>query len=217
MALPDPLPIDQFVARLPVGSIRMDLGETASMSRTAGGATLSSDLGDRLWQGEIALDVMEAREADFAHARINLLRGGGRRFEVYDTRRPYPFHDPEGTILGAAAPAIAALDPDDFRVMSLSGLPAGYRLSVGDYLGYAHDGVRRALHIVQEEVVAAATGVTPLFEVLPHRRRGATVGVAVTLVRAHCLAAIDPGSTTIGASRRTIAQGTVFAFTQDLR
>lgn len=217
MPLPDPLPLALFADLLPVASIRMDLDETAEMSRTAAGAVLSSDRGDRLWMGEVELDVMEAREADLAHARLNLLRGGARRFEVYDTRRPAPRHDPSGALLGAANPVLGALPAGDFRLLSLAGLPGGYRLAVGDYLAYDYAGGRRALHVVQEDVVAGAGGSTAAFEVLPWRRRAAVAGLAVRLVRAGCIAKVEPGSTQIGASRHTLVRGTRFGFRQDLR
>lgn len=217
MPLPDPLPAAEFLDRLQVSGIRFDLAEAVEMSRTAGGARLSADIGDRLWMGEIILASMEPREADFAHARINLLRGGGRRFLVHDTRRPFPTHDPDGTLLGAAVPTIAALDAGDRRLIGLRALPPGYRLAIGDYLSYAYAGGRRALHIVQEEVAADGTGRTPLFEILPLRRIGAAVAAPVQIVRASCHASIDPGGSTVGDSRRTVTQGTSLTWTQDPR
>ena len=114
---------------------------------------------------------------------------------------------------------IGALNADA-RLISLSGLLAGYVLSSGDYLGFAYrsDPARYALHrIWTPQVEADAQGTTPSFTVQPPLRPGADVGAAVTFERAACKAIIRPGSVEPGRTRRFTTEGMAFSFVQTLR
>lgn len=155
-------------------------------------------------------------EAGRPEVLIDILRQAGRSFLVYDTRRPAPLLDPNGTILGAATPTIHTLSADP-RELRITGLPASYVLSPGDYLSFTYgtNPVRYALHRVVATTTAVA-GLTPLFEVTPAIRSGAVTGAAITLIKAHCKAVILAGSVETGSGRRTITEGIGFGYVQSL-
>ncbi len=150
---------------------------------------------------------------------IDVLRQGGRTFEAYDIRRPWPRADFRGVLLGAAQPQILELAANN-RQLRVSGLPTGYQLKRGDYIGwgYATGPVRRALHkVVDISVAADVTGRTAMFEVIPNIREGAQIGAAVSLIRPWCTAIIVPGSVTTGTAAATLTEGASFRFRQTLR
>ncbi len=219
MPLSFPLPREDFIDILPIAEMSLVLPETAQVARTRGGEVLPFELGEPLWEGEVKLGRMTRPESGRPLALIDVLRQPGRSFLVCDTTRTGPLSDPAGVILGAATPVIHEL-PEDPRELRLSGLPAGYILSAGDWIGWSHGAAptRYALHrIVDAEVVAAGTGITPAFEVVPHIRPGVTVGAAVQLIRPVAKAIILPGQTEPGRTRRTLTDGAGFSFIQSLR
>lgn len=215
-----PMNIAAFLDMLPVKSVVFELPEAVEMSRTGGGELLRSNIGNRLWQGEVMLGNLLPYEARDAQALIDLMRGAGSSFLAYHTRFPFPRQDPTGAIVAGASPQILALDAGDARLMSLKGLPVGYALTRGDYLSFTYglNPVRYGLHRVQEvSVLANGAGETPLFEVMPPLRPGVELDGAVELRRAHCKAVIVPDSTQTGRQTRFMRDGMSFKFQQTLR
>lgn len=219
MALSFPLSPAQFIDLLPLQSMTMDCPEQVEASQTGGGEMLVADLGPRLWQGKVTLGRMTRAEAQWAETMIDLLRGAGRSFLLHDRRRAAPLLDPAGAALGASAVTLLSLAAGN-REVRLAGLPVGYRLSVGDHLGFAYGAnpLRHALHrVVTTLVTAAGDGTTPTFEVTPPIRPGAATGVPVALVRPVCKVQLLPGSVEMGSTRGTITEGIAFQFRQTLR
>ncbi len=212
-----PLALDTFFASLMVSEITFDAPPQMELSQTGGGEQLGAEIGPQLWTGTVRLGILTRMELSMPDVLLDLLRRPGASFLAFDTRRPAPLADPVGAILGATVPTIATL-PSDPREISLTGLPAGYVLSRGDYLGWSYDSGRRALHrVVDVTVTASGAGLSPVFEITPPIRPGVTTGTGVTLVRAACKAKIKPGSVTKGSSRKTITEGLSFDFVQTLR
>lgn len=76
------------------------------------------------------------------------------------------------------------------KAVTLKGLPAGYVVSVGDYvqIGAAN------LHQVMEPAKASGSGTTSEFEIRPHLWPASAVNDAVVVKRPSCIMAIVPGS-----------------------
>lgn len=221
MALTYPLALATFADSLLVAEASCELPEQLAQSRTAGGEQLTADLAERLWTGRINIGFQQKHEVGSQEVLVSLLGQAGRSFLMYDRRRPYPLLDPTGSILGAASVTILALNGSDARELSLTGLPAGYTLSRGDYLSFAYTSLsvsRQALHrVVDATVVANGSGQTALFEVEPFIRPGAVAGAAVTLKKAFCKAVKVAGSGAPNVTRSGIAEGLGFDWVQSLR
>lgn len=216
-ALTFPLALDTFFASLMVSEITFDAPPQMELSQTGGGEQLGAEIGPQLWTGTVRLGILTRIDLSMPDVLLDLLRRPGASFLACDSRRPAPLADPVGATLGATVPTIATLPPDP-REISLTGLPAAYVLSRGDYLGWSYSGGRRALHrVVDVTVTASGGGVSPVFEITPPIRPGVTTGTAVTLVRAACKAKIKPGSVSKGTTRKTITEGVSFDFVQTLR
>lgn len=219
MALSFPLSVDAFFDLLPVRSVAFDMPGAFAADETDAGETFTWKHGSRLWEGEITLGKMRYSEIARAEVYLNLLQEPGRTFMVYDTRFPAPQSDKDGALLGAATPLINTLETDA-RELSLSGLPAGYQLTIGDYLSfdYLASPTRHALHrVVTGSVTADGLGVTPVMEVQPPIRSGAAAGAAVSLIRPACMVKVIPGTVTPGTNARGFNQGMSFKIRQTLR
>lgn len=83
--------------------------------------------------------------------------------------------------------------------ISLSGLPAGYNVMVGDYIQIGD----KDLHMVMEPMTASAGGVTTQFEVRPHLWPGVVAPVAATLVKPSCIMTLLPGTVSTTADKDT--------------
>lgn len=215
MPITFPISTTAFMRTLLIAELSFDDPENVETNITGGGEIMKAELAPQLWSGEATLGKMTDTEARNADVLLSLLRGPAATFFAYDTRRPGPQLDRNGAILGAAAVIINSLPTS--REMSLSGLPAAYVLSRGDWLHFNYAG-RRALHrVVDVTVTASGTGVTPVFEVQPVVRAGAVTGTSITLIRAACKAVLVAGGVTKGTGARTIYSGMSFRWQQTLR
>ena len=207
-----------FFGSIKIAASRFRLVVPVGQDRLANGQTIPHLLGASYWTGQA--DLPPAYHADAAAAEVALARleRPGETFLVYDSRYDGPRLDPGGALLAAenSEPEIHTLNSDNRR-MRVSGLPADYVLSAGDYIGwsYGSNPVRHALHRVETDAVADGNGLTPLFAVEPFIRPGAVTGAAVTLVRPVCKARLI--SANYGAGRPLITAGNGFEWEQTLR
>jgi hypothetical protein len=205
-----------FWGLLKLSSARWFLNDPQEVTRFADGSIISQSLGAALWQGEAQLSPAYHSSAAELEARLAKLSGPGQSFFAYDPRYNGPKGDPGGVVLGASTPTIHTLDADNKR-LRVAGLPAGYALSAGDYIGwqYGSNPTRYALHRLVTGATADGAGLTPLFEVYPHIRPGVITTTAVSLVRPVIKARVL--SSGYGAGVPLITQGSTFQFTQVLR
>jgi len=144
-----PLPVSA-TADLPTRQSLPVLGYDGSTTRTRGGQPLSARFGDRLWR--MALTMPSGYHA--AHRRwqalLSLLEQPGASLLM--PVRPYtgPALDPGGAALGASSPNLHTISADR-REIRISGLPAGYTISAGDFLSFTYSSspTRYALHHVR--------------------------------------------------------------------
>lgn len=159
--------------------------------RLADGTVIASAIGAALWRVSARMPQMPVAQYRAVQARLVRLQQPGNFVMAWDVSAHGPASDRGGVILGSATPVVQAVDADAAR-LRVSGLPAGYVLSAGDWIGwtYASSPVRYALHQLVTGAVADGTGLTPLFEVQPHIRAmpngtglAGLVGAPVSLVR----------------------------------
>lgn len=218
MAYSFPLSTAQFLDLLPIKEMTFELSEAVETDETGGGEILTADLGTRLWQGEIVLGDMLPDEADDALGMLDLLRRAGGSFMVYDRGRPWPRADWQGAALAGASPVLHTVAAST-REIRIAGLPPGYQLRRRDAVAWAYGAnpTRYALHRLAAPVTANGSGLTPLVEVVPNVRPGASTGVAVQLVKAACKAVIVPGSYQPGRRKARLTSGASFKWQQTLR
>ena len=193
MALTFPLSTAAFADILGIVTASLKLNTNRELSGMGSGQTLEADLSPELWIADVATRSWRAGDARRHEALVNAIVRSMGTFYLYDPRKAVPRLDPGGVILGAATVQINSLP--DAKSMSLKGLPADYKLSVGDHLSFDYGTpARRAFHELAEDVTANGSGVTPAFEVSPFIRTGAATNLVVTLVKPTVKVKIVPGS-----------------------
>lgn len=217
MAVSFPLSLTQFFDKLRVVSASLELPAAIDVSVTQGGEIFTASAGNALWRGALILARTPLSRSEEVSALLRLLARPGSSFMARPVARAYPYSDPDGS----AALTSVVLDSvaGNNRDITLTGLPAGFVLSPGDYLSfdYGTSPLRHAFHQLISGAVADATGLTPPFEVIPPIRAGAALGAAVTLQAPSFKAVIEPGSIAEGAYRRVSLDGVQLGFRQTLR
>lgn len=166
-------------AGLRVASSTFQLQIPQRQQRTAGGDVYAAGLGAPLWSGRAVLRPGPHVTQIAVEAALDRLRRPGQRLELWDTRVRGPRADPTAALLGPAVPQLLEVGGNAVR---LTGLPPGYLLQRGDYLGWSYGAspVRRALHRVwTPQVVAGAQGITGWIEVEPLIRPGVPVSAVI--------------------------------------
>lgn len=207
--------VEAFFAPLRVARIRWHLGGVFESTRTLGGGGINHQLGERLWEGSIALDIDEHASQLAVEAWVARMQDPGQGFLMFDPRARWPRSDPGGVILGAATPVIHAL-PAGNRTLRIAGLPPGYALDAGTALSweYASAPVRHAHHRLLTAGVADGAGVTPALEVAPAIRPGSAVGAEVRLIDPVCKARVV--GVVWGDAAGAISEGPVLSWEQTL-
>lgn len=199
MTITYPLPLS-FWDDFPGWSTEFELQWRREHSRTAGGRTVVKDMGSPLWRMSAQSRSMKPNELDHWRARLTLLENGLKTFRAFPKSRCYPIAYPNGSWPGAfdGTAQLAAISSNR-KTISLSDLPDGYTVSVGDFIQLGDND----LHQVMEAATAAEDGTTGQFEVRPHLWPGVVAPHASIVVRPSCIMVIVPGSVSTTAELAT--------------
>ena len=159
------------------------------LARTAGGDSQAKDMGPAVWRATYATVPMPEGGARALYADLLTLRGAVHPF--YVTVLPDAPAARDGEAL--AGVTVASVSPDN-AALALTGLPAGFEMTYGDYLSIETAAGGRELHMLARGAAADGSGATPEMEVVPHVRPGTTAGDAVTLVGPVVEMKLEPGS-----------------------
>lgn len=161
--------------------VSFDIRRTEERSGAGSGDFWSAELAPPLWQASVALADVDAAQG----ARVNALV---RRLGT------------DGTLL-VADTHVAAIDvPGPVTVntiggerdsLSLSGLPAGQTLQVGQRLSVAFGGGGIYYAEIGSDVTADGSGDTPLIDLYPYLPAGIEVGQAVDVATPACKVKIE--------------------------
>jgi hypothetical protein len=161
-------------------------------STQASGRVLVKDMGTPLWTLRAQSKPLSPNNLDRWRARLTGLENGLVLFKAYPMSRCFPQAYPNGSWPTGGAftgSGVLATVAGDRKTITVSGLPAGFDITVGDYLS-----VSGFLHQVMEGVTASGGGVTPAFEVRPHLNVTVSPGGAVSFKQPSCNMALTPGS-----------------------
>ncbi|MDR7232298.1 hypothetical protein J2X45_003404 [Caulobacter sp. BE264] len=206
-----------------------ELGRRDFLSPETGGRVGSIAVGPPVWVAEWSLGQGGPRRADEWVAFVDSLEGSKRLFVGRDLSRPYPlaYQDTAlagltraagGAFNGAASAWSIDTDDDGAPILVLSGLPAFFRLSRRDYVGFrwTTEGVeRRALVRLAKDYTGTGEGwgLLPIQPAVP--------SIVPPTATAHfdlpgCLMRLIPDKTVIGAMDRRLAPAVTVAAIQDL-
>lgn len=217
MTLSDPRATADFVDLLRITSVVWRSQRNDELSGVGSGQTWTAEEAPPLWGADVTIDTINIAAARRAKAMINSLSSPGQTFYLYDPIAKYPASDPDGSILGSSTVVIDSIGSDNMS-LALSGLPADYELSPGDYfhVDYGSDPTRRALFEISEAATASGLGVTGTFAIYPHLQTGITTTMQVTLIKPAARVFIVPGSINLGTEEGVIVSGIAFTALQKL-
>jgi hypothetical protein len=195
MALTEPF---DLLSNFPGWTTGFDPEFRQEQSRSTGGRTYVKDLGPELWQMKAQSKMLSPNLLDYWKARLHALENGLFTFIGYSLSRTYPIAYPRGSWpTGGSFDGISAnlaTVNANRKAVTVAALPAGFRLSIGDYVQVG----ATDLHRVMEAATANGSGLTPEFEVRPHIWPGVAGGfsppLSVSVKRPACIMAIVPGS-----------------------
>lgn len=174
----------------PVKTVKFDLMPRQSKSRQANGTPIVVDFGLPIWAASFSTASMSHALCVEMQAVLNALDGMINPIWVRDTRREFPAAYPKG---GFADTGSITTWGASGKSVSMSGLPAGFVLSRGDYFTYVLSG-KRYLHQVMESITAGGLGATGDFEIRPHYPTGASGTVSATFLTPQMSFIVDPAT-----------------------
>lgn len=175
---------------------RLVLEPRQQLARTADGRVTAQDLGPPIWRGvEFSTVPMRREEADGAISEFNSLRGALFSFYAYDVAKPRPAAaatDDQYDLTGITVSSISA----DRTQMALTGLPAGFVMTYGDFISVRTSIGGRELHRVVRAYPGSYNGLgtTPLMEIEPPARAAVAAADVVDLIKPFVEMRLEPGS-----------------------
>lgn len=215
---------------MPVGGIDeqyFEIERNDALSPSGRGRVYGVQQGFPLWYTEIGLSDDDADAADEWTTFVDTLDGAGNLFYGYDVTRPYPKAYPSG-LSGMTRPDGAAFDGSAAawslnaarNVVSVTGMPAGFSLSLRDYVGFKWSTYSRALVRVTEAGIADGAG-NLTFSVRPAVPGSDTVTIVPATATLHfdkpkCLMRLMVSKTKLSSRDVLQAMGGTIAAIQDL-
>jgi hypothetical protein len=216
MALAFPLSLADFLDRFPVAEITLDCPVRTSGRNQASGANYTFEEAEPIWIGSVQFATMPASQAASLEVLLRALEVPGRSFIATHPRQRGPVNDRGGASLAAYGGVTLQNLSFELHVVVVAGLPALFELVAGDRFSVVLADGRRAMHEVQEGVVADATGQAGV-SVWPYLRPGLAASDVVDFIRPAFKATIVPGSRSRGSDARGKVSGIGFSFMQNIR
>ena len=204
MALTYPYALSVLADRLAIAQVVWDIQRNDELSGTGDGQVWQAELAEPLWSADILLSDDLHNDVKQVAALIRKLHGSQESFMLYDPLSLYPQADRDGSILGAHAVSVKAIG-ENRQSVSLQGLPAAYKLTLGDKMQILYaDAERNYFCEVSETVIANGSGETSLFEIFPHVPVGLAAADAVILKRPACKMFVPPNAFKPGTGQGAI-------------
>lgn len=190
MAISYPRDDVMSAVRLIVQAPGFRLSPLQEISRLRNGSMRAKNFADPIWKVTYSTPPMTQDECvDFLSVLYDL-EDGLKAFQAYDERRPYPFHYQTGVFSDDAD--IATIS-DNGRTISISGLPANFKLARGDKFRLTRVG-QTTLHEIKENVTASGTGAVASVVVQPNIPPEFTGDNPISFKKPYCFMVIEPGS-----------------------
>lgn len=212
-------------------SLTFDPKRVDYISPKAGGRLNGVSAGVPLWYGRWELGgSMGPRRSDTWQAFVDMLDGPRRYFLGRDHHRPYPlaYMDTEmaglvrasgGSFDGSASTWSQTITADEQPLLSLGGLPSGFVVSVGDYIGFRwQTGGEDRRHLVraQQAAVAGSGGTIVGLVIRPAVHTVVPINAVAHFDEPACLMKLLPDETDLGSKDRRGSLSGVVAGIQDL-
>ena len=208
-------PLAYLNDRLKISSVVWSIQRNDELSGVGSGRFWQAELATPLWIATIGLAASYYDSLKQQAALIRSLHGAQEPFLLCDPQSRFPQADPKGTILGSAAVTVGSVGADR-QSITLKGLPAAYRLTLGDKIEVRFGDRYAFLECVEVTAQANGSGVTPAFAVFPHVPVGVGANTPVSLINPACRVVIYPESHNPGTAQKMVSEGAGFKVIQKL-
>ncbi len=181
MVLANPLPSSAFADLLRVQDVQFVQGFQQQRSATGGGETCYADRAPSLWKAELTTIPMLNAEAEGIMALLNSRAGGLKTVLLHNYRLPYPSSDPDGLLIGSAAPKLNVIT--DRLHASFSDFPPGYEIPIGTYFGIVFGGRYYLGQFAEPRTANPITGAVASVEIWPPLPASISAGADVVMAK----------------------------------
>ncbi|RVE84775.1 hypothetical protein [Sinorhizobium meliloti] len=195
--MPDPI----LLPTLPWRDCQFDPINPTDVSMMEGRRSEEQAAGTPFWKAQYTTNWMTPAFYGLFDAFVMKSSSRGAPFLGYDLFRPRPIAHNNGKPLsgtkagGGAFNGGAVLQSiTNSRTIVVSGLPAGFKLSSGDYVELRKSVLIRSLHRIVENATANTSGVVTLSIMFGLDTQHFTTSATVHLEKPSCVMSIDPGS-----------------------
>lgn len=173
-----------------IRTLQFQLIYRQTYSRNGDNKITAIDRGYPVWAGSFESVPLSIDDCIDLESLLNSLQGMTQMFLARDTRREYPRAYSDGVFTDAAS--VLAVGGDGIT-LSLTGLPANFVISRGDYFRMLISG-RQFLLQAAEAITADGSGVTGLFQTTPNPPASLLAGQGVTFKLPQIRMRLEPGS-----------------------
>lgn len=207
--------LSNLADHLNISSVSWSVKRNDQISGTGDGRIVVAELAPPLWTADVSLAAATHNDAKQVAARIRALRGSLTAFMLYDPISKYPQMDPDGSILGSATATISAIGAGRSTI-AFSGLPASYKLTVGDKMQITDSADAAVTGFFEFSSSATANGFGSIasISVFPNLPAWVSLTDIVTLKLPACRVIIVPGSHDPGKSDPSGTTGQTFQVIQ---
>lgn len=195
MADPIPLPM------LPWRDCQFDAINPTDVSMMEGRLSEEQAAGTPFWKPQYTTNWMTPAFYGLFDAFVMKSSSRGASFIGYDLFRPRPIAHNNGKPLSGTKAGGGAFNGDavlqsitSSAAIVVAGLPAGFKLSPGDYVELRMSQLVRSLHRIVENATANASGVVSLSIMFGLDTQHFTTAASVHFEKPSCVMTIDPGS-----------------------
>lgn len=181
----------EFLGNCLVGPvIPLDLIRYDEFSGAGDGRHWAAQKATPLWGASYALYAQTAAHAREINGKVNGLDGSRRTFRWSDLYYPGPAC---GITAGLGGVTVGGIRTADRGAINLSGLPAGFRVTAGDYLSISYGSGRVYFgQFAETSGLVGGGGTSGQVEMRPYLPFGISVGASVSLVQPYFIAMIPP-------------------------
>ncbi|RVJ72237.1 hypothetical protein [Sinorhizobium medicae] len=195
MADPIPLPV------LPWKDCQFDPINPTDVSMMEGRRSEEQAAGTPFWKAHYTTNWMTPAFYGLFDAFVMKSSSRGAPFLGYDLFRPRPIAHNNGKPLSGTKAGGGAFNGDavlqsitNTRAIVVTGLPAGFKLSPGDYVELRMSALVRSLHRIVESATANASGVVSLSIMFGLDIQHITTAATIHFEKPSCVMTMDPGS-----------------------
>lgn len=204
-------PLSYLSDKLCIDSVVWDIQRNDELSGSGDGRVWQAELAPPLWIATITVNPNYHQDIKEIAATIRSLHGSKHPFMLNDPLSLYPASDKNGAILGSSNVTISDIKPDR-TIINISGLPANYKLTVGDKFQVRFGATldKHAFIEISNTVTANASGLAINVEILPYLPAGINNGHSIILSKPACQMIIYPDSFNPGTAKSLITSGLTF-------